>query len=158
MTTTTRAELTRLGTIVDSLYNIYWNGWNTTDTSLMDGYNNYQSVLDKVQEVFALDNDVLHEAVHHIGHREEDINPIMDFIDHEMRTQDMLNHLAIEWYAVQMNPEDADCGTGSFDYQEAHDMAEEMHAYRIAVVSPWLDMNFNATSDYVEEEIVLDEE
>lgn len=59
-----------------------------------------------------------------------------------------------DWYAVQFG-NDFDCGSGSFDYDEAVSMVEEESAFhpgeeaRIAVC-------FNGT-DYVEREIIIKE-
>lgn len=43
------------------------------------------------------------------------------------------------WYAVEIDHEDADWGTGSYDLEEAKKMAEEMGAVYIAVIKQGVD-------------------
>lgn len=52
--------------------------------------------------------------------------------------QELIDEQLIEvyhpWYAVEMDEEDNDWGTGSYDYKEAVAMAERMGARYIAVI------------------------
>ena len=50
------------------------------------------------------------------------------------------------WYAVQMNREDNDWGTGSFDLDEAKEMAKKYPEGLIAVIDGGYDENGNATT------------
>lgn len=56
----------------------------------------------------------------------------------DMDEDELIDEQLIEvyhpWYAVEMNEEDNDWGTGSYDYKEAVAMAERMEARYIAVI------------------------
>lgn len=56
---------------------------------------------------------------------------LADILEDESRWVKVLD----KWYAVMMDKEDNDWGTGSFDYNEAVKMAQEMGAELIAVIS-----------------------
>jgi hypothetical protein len=51
------------------------------------------------------------------------------------------------WYAVMMDREDNDWGTGSFDLDEAKTMATKYPEGYIAVIDGGYDENGNATTD-----------
>lgn len=53
------------------------------------------------------------------------------------------------WYAVMMDREDTDWGTGSFDLEEAKTMAKKYNDGYIAVIDANYDENGNATTDGV---------
>lgn len=53
------------------------------------------------------------------------------------------------WFAVEMNEEDNDWGTGSFDWNEAVEMAHRMGAYKIATIDGGYDAGGNETTEPV---------
>lgn len=53
------------------------------------------------------------------------------------------------WYAVMMDHEDTDWGTGSFDLEEAKAMARKYNEGFIAVIDANYDDDGNATTDGV---------
>lgn len=53
------------------------------------------------------------------------------------------------WYAVQRNAEDADWGTGSFDWDEAVEMAKTRGYEQIAEIDGNYDSNGDATTDEI---------
>lgn len=51
------------------------------------------------------------------------------------------------WFAVEMNEEDNDWGTGSFDWDEAVEMARRMGAYKIATIDGGYDEEGHETTE-----------
>jgi hypothetical protein len=51
------------------------------------------------------------------------------------------------WYAVLRDNEDGDCDTGSFDWDEAVEMAKNMGYERIAEINGNYDENGDPTTD-----------
>lgn len=53
------------------------------------------------------------------------------------------------WFAVEMDEEDGDWSTGSFDWNEAVEMAKRMNAYQIATIDGNYNEEGNETTDPV---------
>lgn len=61
------------------------------------------------------------------------------------------------WYAVMMDRDDNDWGTGSFDLDEAKEMARKYDGAYIAVIDANYDEDGNATTDGVCVEEIMQE-